>query len=138
MSKDQLIPSAQKNVILKGTYFKLTHNIFSFEGDIYKQIWGTAMGTPFALNFANLFMGRFKEKNIYNERLLSSNIVFFKCYIDDLIFIWKGVSEMFQAFVKHLNRSDWGLSFTLNNSPIRINFFDFELSKGRQKPSLRR
>ena len=39
---------------------------FSFNGDHYLQIGGTAMGTATAPNYANLFMDRFETKALAN------------------------------------------------------------------------
>ena len=43
--------------------FILQYNHFTFNGKTYLQIHGTSMGTPFAPNYANVFMAEI-EKNI--------------------------------------------------------------------------
>lgn len=47
--------------ILDGTYFGLTHNYFSFNGQFYLQIHGTEMADNFAPLYANLMMGYWKH-----------------------------------------------------------------------------
>ena len=40
----------------------LTLNDFQFNGNHYLQTKGTAMGTPVATSYANIFMGSFEQK----------------------------------------------------------------------------
>ena len=40
-------------------------NTMEFLGRYFHQILGTAMGTPMAVNFANLFMSRFEESLLF-------------------------------------------------------------------------
>jgi hypothetical protein len=44
----------------------LTKNCFEFNGRFYKQISGTMMGTPFGVEYANLFMAN-EERKIYDN-----------------------------------------------------------------------
>ena len=41
--------------------------MFSFDGQIYEQIQGTAMGTKMAPSYANLFMDRFERAFLAQE-----------------------------------------------------------------------
>ena len=47
----------------------LTYNNFEFDGENYLQVGGTAIGTPVAPSYANIFMSDFEEKRIYLYRL---------------------------------------------------------------------
>ena len=61
--KKKTIPSAiLKTLIL----LVLKSNAFRFGNNIYRQIMGTAMGTPMAPNYANLFMADY-ETNLIEE-----------------------------------------------------------------------
>jgi hypothetical protein len=40
----------------------LKYNNFTFDGNHYLQINGTAMGTKMALSYANIFMGDLEEQ----------------------------------------------------------------------------
>ena len=46
--------------------FVLRSNIFGFANRFYRQIKGTAMGTPMAPNYAHLFMDKF-ERGILDD-----------------------------------------------------------------------
>ena len=63
--KNKRIPSLLlKNLIL----IVLKSNVFRFGNSIYQQIKGTAMGTPMAPNYANLFMDKFERTLIDDYR----------------------------------------------------------------------
>lgn len=55
------------------------------------------MGTRFAPCFANLYVGDFEKDFIYGNHGWKENIIFFKRYIDDLIFIWNGSTQDFET-----------------------------------------
>eukprot|EP00061_Rhincodon_typus_P009217 g32537.t1 len=47
--------------ILQLIRFILDHNVFTFDNQFFIQTRGTAMGTKFALQYANIFMHRFEQ-----------------------------------------------------------------------------
>jgi hypothetical protein len=50
-----------RNVLRQLFKIVLKCNVFKFDGQIYEQIQGTAMGTKMAPSYANLFMDRFES-----------------------------------------------------------------------------
>lgn len=116
LSNDPDILILQKTFIKNGIQFILIHNFFEFEKDLFffffLQTRGTAMGTRFAPSYANLFMGHFESQIIQNQHAWVENIVLYKHYIDDLIFIWDGSETDFTNFTTHLNQNDYGITFS--------------------------
>lgn len=55
------------------------------------------------------------------------DIVIYKRYVDDLIFIWQGSEENFKLFTNYLNDNDWGLTFAGIIYPKEINYLDITL-----------
>ena len=51
----------------------LSTNVFRFDNQLYKQIKGTAMGIPMAVNYANLFLDKF-ENEMLDEYEKATNI----------------------------------------------------------------
>ena len=45
----------------------LKSNAFRFGNEYYRQITGTAMGTPVALNYANLFLDNFEQNFLLRD-----------------------------------------------------------------------
>ena len=88
-------PSA--NVLIRAIQHVLDNNYFTFEGQCYKQVHGTAMGTPMAPAAANLFMGRLERKILENSPVtLTQNQ--WKRFIDDIFVLWLGSQEDLQTF----------------------------------------
>jgi hypothetical protein len=74
--------SAELELYLNLLEWVLRHNYCIFKGIIYKQIKGTAMGTPVAPTYANFVM--FDIEHPLLEHLPAS---FYRRYIDDLFAI---------------------------------------------------
>ena len=54
-------PPLHTSYIKQMMVFILKHNYFTFNGRFYQQIQGTAMGSPFAPNYANIFMTNIEQ-----------------------------------------------------------------------------
>ena len=59
----------------------LENNAFEFDGPVYRQKFGTAIGTRFAPAYANLFMAEFERKLL--EGTFDKPMVWLR-YIDDV------------------------------------------------------
>lgn len=116
------------DLILDFTEFILTHNYFLFEKDYYLQLQGTAMGTPLAPSYANLFMGKFEEDFVYNNPFISSVKVWFR-YIDDCFMIWGGSESELLNFITFLNSRAPTITFSSERDLKSIHFLDVLISK---------
>ena len=74
----------------------LTNNHFEFNGKHYHQMSGTAMGTKLAPSYANLFMTKFEEKNVYTYPLQPK---LWKRFIDDIFMIWPHGMDSLLEFI---------------------------------------
>ena len=69
------------------------------------QLKGTAMGTPMAVNFANLFMSKFEDDMIQAyEREHNHRPVLWLRFIDDIFFIWNGDENSLKTFIEYCNQ----------------------------------
>lgn len=103
----------------------LTMNYFKFENKFYHQVKGTAMGSPFAPNYANLFMGKFEMDFVYSSENAFKHCL--KCwyrFIDDIFFIFSGTVEQLQQFHAFLNTRLDSIRFTLEHDLFSISFLD--------------
>lgn len=75
----------------------------------------------------NLYMGDFEDSYYCNQHQCRENIIFFKRYIDDLIFISDGPESKFTLFTQYLNTNIWGLNFSWEISSHDINYWDVTL-----------
>ena len=103
----------------------LTMNNFTFNGDHYIQVGGTAMGTKAAPGLANTFMGDFEERFVYPYRLQPIKYLRF---LDDIFLIWQHGMEELELFVNHMNTQLPSIKFTMEYSKESVNFLDTTVS----------
>ena len=106
----------------------LTHNYLEFNGVTYRQISGTAMGTPFAVVFANIFLA-FLEAEILREKpTLIPPLL--KRFVDDLFFITDTV-EAANSFVTEYNSRYPTIKLTVTMGDS-VNYMDLRIHKGQR------
>jgi len=106
----------------------MNNNIFQFSDTFWKQLSGTAMGTPPACMWATLFFDRHKQNlcTTYNRWLLD-----WACYIDDGIGIWNwdGSPECIQAFTDFKRElQQFHLTWEVSNPQASVNYLDITLT----------
>ena len=94
----QLNKSVPTTILTNLLRFILQCNIIQFGKRFFHQIKGTAMGTPMAVNYASIFMGKFEKDmlNEYRKKFLKSPSIWLR-YIDDIFFTW----DYDEASLKH-------------------------------------
>uniref|UniRef100_A0A8C5WAS4 Reverse transcriptase domain-containing protein n=1 Tax=Leptobrachium leishanense TaxID=445787 RepID=A0A8C5WAS4_9ANUR len=117
----------QVDFILKGIRLILHNNYFWYHDTYYLQTHGTAMGTRFAPSYANLFMAHWENSAVWTGHGWGSSLVLYKCYIDDILIIWKGTKVQLEDFISHLNHNPLGIKLEYNISCEQVNFLDLNL-----------
>ena len=140
--KNKKMPSLVIKQLIK---FVLSNNVFRFGVQVYKQIKGTAMGTPMAPNFANLFMDKFECQLLKDfEKIHGTRPLIWYRYVDDIFFIWNGSQESLNTFIEfaqnYSNSKNMKskIKFEVNMSCESVNFLDVVVSNqsGRLETSL--
>ena len=129
--KNKSIPSAALKSLIS---LVLRSNAFRFGNQIYKQLMGTAMGTPMAPNYANIFMGKYENDliNSYHETRGVKPLVWYR-YIDDIFFIWTEGPEKLSDFLEYaqnfskMRKMKSNIRFEVNQSVEKVNFLDVEV-----------
>jgi len=81
----------------------MNHNIFSFGDSFWRQLQGTAMGTPAAPLYSILTYGQHENINILHN--YKENLLYNKRYIDKIFGIWVDTTEYtWEAFKLSLNQ----------------------------------
>lgn len=85
----------------------LSSNCFSFLDSFFKQIKGTAMGTPMAPSYANLFMTKIEKEmlSVYEMETGLRPISWMR-FLDDIFFLWPhGIKNLqhFQRFMQEFS-----------------------------------
>ena len=130
------IPNRFSNeFIIKSTAFILENNTFYFNGEHFKQIKGTAMGTKFAPVYATLVLGYLEQKlyqQITTEFGTSYGTYFrnnWKRFLDDIFIIWIRSFEDLNTVSRMLNNLHPDLNFVPNYDENQLPFLDVLVKK---------
>ncbi|XP_056388374.1 oocyte zinc finger protein XlCOF8.4-like [Hyla sarda] len=95
---------AHRQLVLDLLRFTLTRNVFVFDKRTYNQLRGTAMGSPCAPTYANLYLGWWEESVVFSEALQHHTelVGLWARYIDDVFILWNGTPDQFASFVAAL------------------------------------
>ena len=99
----------------------LTRTNFQFNGQQYKQIDGTCMGTRVAPSYAINTLGVFEDQFVYSYKLKC--LVYLR-YIDDIFILWTHGLETLQEFNIYLNSCTPHFKFTFEWSHAQVSFLD--------------
>lgn len=102
--------------------FLLQNCTFSFNNLLYKQNYGTTMGSKFSVKFANIYMYKWFQKYLNSYTLLQPN--FLARLIDDCFFLWNNTEEELKNFFDYLNNCHPTIKFETVYSNTSVNFLD--------------
>jgi hypothetical protein len=83
---DKLPTAFPSNLFLQVLIIVMKFNVFTFADTYWLQLAGMAMGTPTACSHTTVSFGHYENNTILTE--FNSNLIYYKCYIDDVIGIW--------------------------------------------------
>ena len=102
----------------------LQSNCFKFGERLFRQHCGTAMGTPMAASYANVYMGNMEKKMLdAYERKTGLRPSFWYRFLDDVIFLWSHGDEKLQDFLTFMQ------NFTENEKMRTKLKFTFDYGK---------
>ena len=100
---------------------------FVFNGEVYEQVDGVAMGSPLAPILANLFLGHHEGK--WLDDYPSNRPRYYKRYVDDVIAVFDYEHEAV-AFLEYLNTKHKNIKFTMETEKEnQLPFLDVLLDK---------
>ena len=102
----------------------LTLNNFSFDEVHYLQLTGTAMGTPVAPSYANIFMADFWRRHITP---LPDQPFELLRYMDDIVAFHNGSSLQIHQFCSNLNLAHNTIKFTYSSPAQSAPFLDLSI-----------
>ena len=118
---DKTVPTS---FLLRLMLVVLATNIFEFDGELWLQKDGTAIGTRAAPTFANLFMAKWEATLLDMEP--KHLIDFWRRFIDDIFFIWYGTKSELESFITMANTLMPSIKVTceFNFDTKAVNFLD--------------
>jgi hypothetical protein len=107
--------------------FVMDNGYCQFNGQYYKQVHGTVMGTPVAPPYSNIYVASCLEA----EAQARSECwpVLYKRFIDDGFFIWERDEASLVAFLQMLNTILPNINLTWNYSQDSIDYMDLTITK---------
>jgi hypothetical protein len=107
--------------------FCLRNSYFTWNGKLYRQTNGAAMGSPLSPVVANLFMEDFERKALQSFRKKPK---LFVRYVDDTFVIWPHGTDELHKFLHHLNAQNAAITFTMETeTDNRLPFLDVLVEK---------
>ena len=111
--------------LIKAMEFVLTKGYIYFQGDIYQQTNGAAMGSPMIPPYANIFMYQL-EKNTVHKYKNSGSLLLYKRFIDDVLIITKDSDTT--ELRNELNNLHPSIKLTWSPPAKHCNFLDVIVS----------
>ena len=118
----------------------LKSNAFRFGNEYFRQKTGTAMGTPMASTYADIFTDSFEQNLLYNysQKTRLSSFVRFR-FVDGIFYIWIGNKVLLDNFIfftqnysKSKNRKS-KIKFEIHLSTNKFQFLDVTISLKHEK-----
>ena len=105
---------------------------FIFNGLLYKQIDGVAMGSPLGPSLANAFLS-YHEKSWLNNCPQEFKPVFYQHYVDDIFILFKS-NDHLKSFQGFLNSCHLNMSFSMETEKEnKLSFLDVEVIREQGK-----
>jgi hypothetical protein len=107
--------------------FVMKHGYCQFDGQYYKQVQGTVMGTPVAPPYSNIYVASCLEAAAKAKCDNWPRI--YKRFIDDGFFVWEGDEASLLAFLQLLNSTLPNINLTWQYSQHSIDYMDLTITK---------
>ena len=106
--------------------FCLGSTEFTFRGRFYRQIFGTAMGSPVSVTIANLTMETIEEQAL--RTFIHGPPRIYRRYVDDTYVVMK--RALVEAFHQHINAVNQHINFTIEMpADEHLAFLDLDLKR---------
>lgn len=116
------------DLIIKLLTLVLHNNYLEFNEEVYHQIKGTAMGTPVAVVFANVFM-YILERKVTSRFAKQGVLALYRRFLDDIFAI---TTEDPTDFIKTLSTMHPNIKLDVKISQVSADFLDLHIFKGSQ------
>ena len=120
---DIMIPEHELKKLLN---LCIKDNIFLFDGSLYQQVDGVAMGSPLGPLLANIFMAY--VANLLFKSNLNEEIGFWARYVDDVLVIFNKINPKINDILLSINNVHPNNKFTVENEVNHhFHFLDIDI-----------
>ena len=123
LNENNIVTPELKQSVIDILSLILNKNSFTFNNEHFLQIHGTAMGSPMAPTYANIFMA-ILERKLLNEAPQGLIPIEWIRFIDDIFAIWTHGIEKLQKFLSYINNFHPTIKFDYTYSYKSVNFLD--------------
>ena len=123
LKETNMVSPESEQSIINILSFILNKNSFTFNNEHFLQIHGTAMGSPMAPTYANIFMAMLERKLLQKAPNNLIPIEWIR-FIDDIFAIWTHGNEKLQQFLAYINEFHPTIKFDYTYSHKYVNFLD--------------
>ena len=106
-----------KAELLKMFSIATSHTHFLFNGKVFDQIDGAAMGSPLAPVLANLFLGH--RENIWLKNYQGPSNLFYRRYVDDVFCVFDNENDA-ELFFDFINSQHPNIKFTIEKETNKV------------------
>ena len=137
-SVEKITPRISDDFILRALKFILENNSFHFNGNYYRQVKGTVMGTKVAPIYATLTLGYLEQKlyqrvrSDFTENVYHNFRKYYLRYLDDVLIIFDDSKLPIETIGNLLNDMNAELNFILETNGNKVNFLDLTIYKRDQ------
>ena len=124
-------PSKEVSFLTDLCKWVLENNYCTFNGEIYRQVNGTAMGTPFAVVYACIFLTSLENEVYSNLTSYFDKPIFYKRYIDDVFAVFSSDAAA-TKFITIFNSILPSIHLSSKTSTKEANFLDLTIYKGKR------
>ena len=114
----------------------IKQNYFQYNGKIYQPHKGIAMGSPISSTIAEIYIQYFESLHV-KHWLESSEIIFYKRYVDDIFIVYDTGKTNAQNIFKKIYKIDPNLQFKITyETDNTITYMDLSISRSNNKLEL--
>ena len=127
-SDPSIRPGIPEKTLKKMLELCVCDNTFLFNGKVYKQIDGVAMGSSLGPLLANIYMAHLEEHHFF-QTALDINPSFYRRYVDDTFCLFENKNQV-QRFLEYINSIDDSIQFDVEyETNDSLSFLDTIISR---------
>lgn len=133
--RHECFPNIPVEALMEALTLVMKHNIFTFGDTTWKQLTGTAMGTPPAPPWATLYYALLENDFLPH---FEQNLILYRRFIDDVFGIWRITDDatnnaMWNSFKCAMNNDAFKLTWIVNEPATTVDFMDLTISIQRDR-----
>ena len=129
--KSHLLEDCDVDALIDALQLVMNNMIFQFGDLFYRQMTGTAMGEPPAVDWANIYYG-LHELKFLDDPIIKPHLKLYKRFVDDVFGIWiphadPEIDEQHWAYFVNIVNDFHGMEWIFTKRSTRVEFMDLDI-----------